>query len=294
MSDIVSVYKDAEAEAQCNAVYEAALSAWPVPYTEVRIPTAFGETHVVVSGADDGPPLILLHGQWSTATMWSRVIPVLARTRRAYAIDQIDDVGKSRPSRCPSGRREYGQWLAQVFDQLKIPQADLVGLSYGGFLGLNFALHAPDRVKSLVLLSPGIPTLGRPTLSWAIHGMPLTIFPVRATAKWLVRGMSVHGYQSGNREMEQIIVSATSVRSRIPFRPAFSEDEFHNLSLPVLLLIGEKEAMYEPHVAVNRARSLIPGIQAELIPGAGHMLTTDQPERVAARIQQFLNRPLAA
>jgi pimeloyl-ACP methyl ester carboxylesterase len=289
MSDALSIYRGAEAEAQCMAVYEAALSTWPVPYTEVRIPTAFGETHVVVSGAEDTPPLILLHGQWATATMWCPLILALAGTRRTYAIDQIDDVGKSRPTRVPSSRAEYAQWLAEVFDQLKIQQADLIGLSYGGFLGLNFALYAPHRVRSLVLLCPGVPTLGRPTLSWAIHGMPLTAFPVRATAKWLIRGMSVRGYQSGNREMEQIIASATSVRSRIPFRPAFSEDEFHNLSLPVLLLIGEREAMYEPRSALNKARSLIPGIQAELIPGAGHMLSTDQPEKVAARIQQFLN-----
>jgi pimeloyl-ACP methyl ester carboxylesterase len=294
MSGIVSVYKNPQAEARCMAVYDAALSAWPVPYTEVRVPTAYGETHVVVSGAEHSPPLILLHGQWSTATMWSPLIPGLAHTRRAYAVDQIDDVGKSRPTRIPSGRPEYAQWLVEVVDQLKIQQADLIGLSYGGFLGLNFALHAPDRVRSLVLLSPGLPSLGRPTPSWAIHGLPMTIFPVRATAKWLVGGMSVRGYQSSNREMEQLIASATSVRSRIPFRPAFTEDELHKLSLPVLLLVGEKEAMYEPRSAVNTARGLIPGIQAEVIPGAGHMLSTDQPEKVAARIQQFLSRPLAA
>jgi pimeloyl-ACP methyl ester carboxylesterase len=289
MSDIAPVYKDAKAEAQCMEVYEAALAQWPVPYTEVRVPTGFGQTHAIVSGPEEGLPLILLHGQWSTATMWSPLIPALCRNRRAYAIDQIDDVGKSRPARIPSSRAEYAQWLGDVLDQLKIQQADIIGLSYGGFLALNFAVSSPNRVRSLVLLCPGLPTLGRPTLSWAIHGIPLTLFPARATAKWLVQGLSASGYQPGNPEMEQLIVSATSIRSRIPFRPAFSEHELQNVSLPVLLLIGDKEAEYEPRSALNRAKDLIPSIDAELISDAGHMLSTDQPERVGARIQRFLN-----
>jgi pimeloyl-ACP methyl ester carboxylesterase len=67
------------------------------------------------------------------------------------------------------------------------------------------------------------------------------------------------------------------------------DDEFGALKSPVLLLIGEAETMYDPRSAAERARKLIPHIQAEIIPNAGHMLTTDQPELVVNRIHWFLH-----
>ncbi len=58
--------------------------------------------------------------------------------------------------------------------------------------------------------------------------------------------------------------------------------------MPVLLLLGEKEVLYDARSAVNRARQLIPHIQAEIIPNAGHMLNTDQPKMVNEKILNFI------
>jgi pimeloyl-ACP methyl ester carboxylesterase len=288
MADSALIYRNAEEKARCIGIYEAALSQWPTSYSEVDLPTTFGLTHAIATGRPDAPPLILLHGQWATATMWSPLIAALSRHHRAIAVDQIDDVGKSEPTRIPSSRPHYAQWLEEVLNQLHVDSAHMVGLSYGGFLALNLALSAPTRVKKLVLLCPGIPSLGPPTASWAVHGIPVTIFPTRATAKWLVQGLSAGGFQPDNREMEQLMAGALAVRSRVPFRPAFAENELRKLASPVLLLIGEKETMYDPPSAMANAKSLIPQLHTHLIPGAGHMLTTDQPEAVAESIRAFL------
>jgi pimeloyl-ACP methyl ester carboxylesterase len=289
MTDPVSIYTSPEGKAQGMTVYETALAHWPVPYTELELPTRLGSTHVIVSGPKDAPPLILLHGQWATGTMWASVIGELSRDRCACAPDQIDDVGKSIPIRLPTSRSDYAEWLRDVFDKLELQQADIVGLSYSGFLAVNFALHAPERVKRLILLCPGVPSFGPPTLRWAVHGLPITLFPSRLTARWLVQGMSVKGYHAGNLEAEQLMAGARYVRSRVPFRPVFNDDEFGNLKTPVLLLIGEKEAMYDAKSAIDRARQLIPHIEAESVPNAGHMLGTDQPEAVVSRVMQFLH-----
>ena len=79
-----------------------------------------------------------------------------------------------------------------------------------------------------------------------------------------------------------------SLRSRIPFRPVFSEVEFGHLKMPVLLLIGDREALYDANSAVDHARQLIPHIEAAIITSAGHMLTTDQTEEVMRRAMIFL------
>ncbi len=290
MTDRPSIYASPEGQAKCMAVYEAALARWPVSYEERDVPTRFGQTHAIASGPKDGPPLVLLHGQWSSATMWSTVIAELSRDRRAYALDQIDDVGRSVPTRIPASRADYAAWLADVFDRLGLQSADVVGLSYGGFLALNLALSAPDRVKRLGLLCPGVPSLGTPTLRWAVHGLPMTLLPSRSTAKWLVKGLSVRGYRPENLEAELFVTAVQHVRSRIPFRPAFSDAEFSGLRMPVLLVIGDREAMYDARSAANGAQQLIPHVEVEVIPNAGHMLASDQPEVVAGRVTQFLRR----
>ncbi|HEY3374582.1 MAG TPA: alpha/beta fold hydrolase [Candidatus Aquicultor sp.] len=288
MTDILSIYKNSEGKSRCMALYEKALERWPVSYEQLDLPTRFGTTHIIVSGQKNAPPLILLHGQWASAMMWSSAIGELSKSHLVYALDQIDDVGRSNPTHPPNSRSDYAEWLLDLFDQLKIRQADVAGLSYGGFLAVNFALNSPDRVKQLILLCPGVPSFGPPTLKWALHGIPMIYFPSRLTAKWLVRGMTAKGHCSKEPEAERIMAGAMCLRSRIPFRPMFSDDEFANLKMPVLLLVGEGEAMYNAQSAVDRALQLIPHIEAEIIPDAGHMLISDQPEIVINRIAQFL------
>jgi pimeloyl-ACP methyl ester carboxylesterase len=55
-----------------------------------------------------------------------------------------------------------------------------------------------------------------------------------------------------------------------------------------LLLIGQQEALYDPVAAVKRAQQLIPDVQTELIPHAGHDLPIGKPETVNQRILAFL------
>jgi pimeloyl-ACP methyl ester carboxylesterase len=124
--------------------------------------------------------------------------------------------------------------------------------------------------------------------------MPLILFPSHITGKWLIRGLSIHGYQPHELEAEQLIVSAMSLRSRIPFRPSIGDDELRNLRMPTLLLIGEREILYDARSAVERARQLIPGIETAIIANAGHMLTTDQPKEVFRHVLRFLQQPLGA
>jgi pimeloyl-ACP methyl ester carboxylesterase len=290
MTTEISIYKNSEGKASCLALYNAALAGWPVPYEQLDVPTRFGSTHIIVCGPDQAPPLVLLHGNWATATMWSSIIAELSQNFRTYAIDQIDDVGKSNPTCIPSSRFEYAEWLLNVCDRLALQRADFIGLSYGGFLATNFALRIPDRVKRLILLCPGIPNFGPPTSRYAIHGMPLILFPSQWTGRWLIQGLCVKGYHSNDLEANQLIASAMGLRSRIPFRPVFGDDEFKNLDLPVLLLIGDKEVMYDARSAINRARLLIPNLEAVIIPKAGHMITTDQPKEVMKHIMMFLRK----
>lgn len=286
-----SPYSTPVGEERSMAAYDNVLKRWPVPYESLNLTTRFGLTHLIACGPKNGAPVLLLHGQEASATMWFYNIRALSQSYRVYAVDTPGDIGKSRLTQWLTCREDYAAWLLDVLEQLHLPLVDLIGFSYGGFLALNFAIACPEKVRRLVLLAPGIPNFGSPTLQWAYFGMPMLVFPSRFTVRRFIAGASVKGYSAQDPVQEQMRVSVPRLRKRFFLRPAFQDEEISGVKPPCLLLLGDREILYDPAKAVQRACQLIPGLQAALIPQAGHLLNSDQPEMVNKRILRFLNEP---
>ena len=284
-----SLFRSVEGESRTVAAYDSVLARWPLPYEERDVSTRFGPTHVLISGSPGAKPLVLLHGQDSSATSWIYNVADLGRSFCLHAVDTIGDLGKSRPTRLPNNREDYACWLLDVLDQLEISAADLVGLSYGGFLAVNFAIAYPERVGHVVLLAPGIPNFGPPTLKWASFGMPMMSMPSRRTIRRFIRGASTAGYASGDPVHEQMIIGMTNMTKVSFMRPVFEKQELGNMHVPALLLIGDHEIMYAPKKAAERAAGLIPRLHVQIIGNAGHMLNYDQPGVVDKLISDFLS-----
>ncbi len=293
MSEQIFLFKTTEGEVKSIAAYETALAHWPVPYDELDVPTRFGATHLIVSGPVEAKPIILLHGQNSCAISWIYNIVDLSRDFRVYAVDTIGDMGKSKPILLPSSREDYAEWLLEVFDQLKLEKADLVGISYGGFLAINFTLASPERVNRIVLLAPGIPNFGSPTMQWANYGMPMMLLPSRFTVSRFINGVSTKGYSTEDPVHEQMIIAMMNMRKVSFMRPVFTNEELKRTPVPTMLLIGDHEKMYEPRKALDCATRLIPNLKTDLIPNASHILNSDQPEQIHSRILNFLISDLA-
>jgi pimeloyl-ACP methyl ester carboxylesterase len=282
----ISAFKNSESESSYRAAYEAILARWPVPYERLELATRSGITHIISSGPPDATPLILLPGNFDCSLSWFHSVAALSSAHRVYALDTIGDIGMSKACRLPVRREDYAHWLAEVFEGLRIRTADLMGISYGGFLAVNFALQFRERTKRLVLLNPGLP-LSPFTGQWMIHGMPMIVHPSHATARWFIRGASTS--KRWGDLLELFVTGIASLRSTQVMRPIIQKDEWRQLCMPMLLLIGDHEIMYEPGRAIRRARQLIPHIQAEFVTDAGHFQLVDQAEQVNQRTLKFLD-----
>jgi pimeloyl-ACP methyl ester carboxylesterase len=280
-----SVFKNSQNETAYKAAYEAILARWPVPFERLALATQSGITHIIASGPSEAPPLVLLPGNFDCSLSWFHNVAALSRAHRVYALDTIGDLGMSEASQLPVRREDYANWLAEVFDGLRIRAADLMGISYGGFLAVNFALEFPERAERLVLLCPGLP-LAPFTSQWMVRGMPMIVHPSNATARWFIRGASTS--QGPDDLLELFVTGIMSLRSTKVMRPSIQKDEWRQLRMPVLLLVGDHEIMYAAGRAIGMARQLIPHIQAELVARAGHFLLADQAEQVNQRVVQFL------
>jgi pimeloyl-ACP methyl ester carboxylesterase len=285
-----ALFKSPEGEATYHAAYDKVLALWDVPYECLRVATQFGTTHVIASGPTAAPPLVLLHGIAISSTMWYPNIADLSRDFRTFAVDVMGDAGKSVPSHRPKNRAEHAQWLVDVFNELHIEQADVAGLSYGGFLTLNFALQAPDRVKRIVLLAPAGCFVRFRLAFWLRMASGMFLSP-RAAFKSMIPWISARRDAAESLVFEQMLVNWLFGRAQWGVWPrVFTDKELRSVSVPTLLLIGDREVIYDPRVAIGRATRLIPRIEVAIIPNASHFLTFDQSESVDARVLDFLKQ----
>jgi pimeloyl-ACP methyl ester carboxylesterase len=69
----------------------------------------------------------------------------------------------------------------------------------------------------------------------------------------------------------------------------FADGELRAMHVPTLLLIGDREVIYDPALALARARRLIPDFEGDLVPRSSHDMCFRQHRLVDRRVLDFLN-----
>jgi len=288
-------FKTPAGQVAYRAAYDAAMKLWPVPYEEANISTPFGMTHVVACGPRDAPPLVLLHGYWATLTMWKPNVADFSRGYRVYAVDIMGQPGKSIPDQPIRNAADYVAWLTSTLNGLHLDRVSLVGMSYGGWLALTYAVAAPERVEKLVLLSPAASIL--PIVrQFSIRGMLMLLLPTRFTVNSFMRWLGIKDNpggsetrRAGDNIVDLIYLGLKHFRMPQEVMPTvFSDGDLRSLNVPTLLLIGAREVIYDPATALARAHRLIPNFQGDLLPSSSHDMCFSQQQLVDAHILDFL------
>ncbi|MET8622774.1 alpha/beta fold hydrolase [Kitasatospora sp. NPDC004669] len=277
------------ARAKFLEAYDRAMELWPSPRRELDVETSYGTVHVHHYGPSEGEPVVLLHGHAGHPSNWYPQIAALGEHHPVYAIDTLDDPGRSVQRAVAAGPEGNAAWLGEVLAGLGLERVHLIGVSYGGWLALNQAIHAPDRLASVAPLDPGgiekVPARFYFSMVAGLFGMlaPRSLRPA-------VGRLLANPALSAPREM--IAPLMLGMRSYKPSgRPAarpFTDEELGSIRLPVLVLVGKRSALLRPRRVVERAAGLIPGVRAEIVERAGHGLNLEQPELVNERLLSFI------
>jgi pimeloyl-ACP methyl ester carboxylesterase len=300
LKNLPSPFKSAKGAAEYGAAYDALMRLWPVSYQPLDISSRFGSTHLVVSGPENAPPVVLLHGYFATLAMWAANVPALSQDYRVYAVDVMGQPSRSIPDQPIRSRADFVEWLTTILDALGIERAYLVGMSYGGWLTLNYAISAPERVERIALLSPAGSFLPN-VRSFTLRTLPIMLFRrrfwVERFMRWLTYAENLQDpdvRRFTDYEVDQLYMGSkhfgmSPETLRILPSP-FSDAELSAMRVPTLLLIGQQEVLYDPAAALSRARKFIPHLDGVLIPRASHDMSYSQHDVVDARILEFLSR----
>ncbi|MEG7336328.1 alpha/beta fold hydrolase [Bacillus sp. 0102A] len=282
----------AESSLSFYQAYDQSLSLWPIESEAFYVSTRFGKTHIIASGPKDAPSLVLLHRGLFSSLMWYPNIAAWSSQYRTYAVDIIGDKNKSIPSAALDTRADCAEWLKDVLDSLELETAHLAGLSLGGSHIVNFLLQAPERVERAVVMSPAEAFI---SFHPDVYKFAAGLTGARG-AEAYIEWITASRYDLHPALQRQIVAGVEWQGEQRSLKPTengfpyvFTDRELRSIAVPMLLMFGEHEVMYHQQMALERASILVPGIQAEIVKNAGHLLPLEQPEYVNQRVLSFFS-----
>src|ERR1700760_45249 len=108
---------------------------------------------LMAESAGRGDPLVLLHGFGDARHSWEPLVAALSPEREVIRYDLRGFGQSSISARLPY---RHAADLTALIDTLHLDCCDLLGISLGGSIALNFALDHPQRVRRLILINPAL------------------------------------------------------------------------------------------------------------------------------------------
>ena len=266
---MTDIYKSEAGRHAVERQYRRVLERWPVAWEQHIVSTRQGDTFVIACGDPLAPPLVLFHGSGTNSASWMRDVATWVQHHRVYAIDMIGEPGLSAPSRPPLTSSAYAEWLDDVWAGLGLEKASVVGISLGGWLGLDFAIRRPNRVRSLSLISPS--GIGRQN-----YMLLLKVGVLRLFGTWgLVKSLElVSGRTAALPKpiVDALLMVFRHFRPRMGRIPRLTDTDLAGLSMPVQVVVGSDDALLNSPETRERVERFVRNARVTYIENAGHIL----------------------
>jgi 3-oxoadipate enol-lactonase len=259
----------------------------------MQVASGTTSTGLYYEASGTGDPVVLIHAFSVDRRMWA---PQVAALERRFRVIRYDLRGHGN-SAAPSEPYAPHEDLKSVLDAVGAGRATLIGLSAGSTLAIDFAIAYPDRVRRLVLASPGLNGhVPSPPLTWT-----QSVFQAAsrgdtedAAKLWAATPiMAVHGSAAAADTVRSLVMSnrrlwtfrTNPARPLAP--PAISR--LAEIRSPTLVVLGDRDLPHIKEVAGLLAKG-IEGARLVTIPAAGHIVNLDAPQAFTSALDAFLTR----
>ncbi len=248
-----AVYKNEKAGRMIQESYDALLKLWGADIKELDISGRYGTTHVIETGNQNMPPLVLFHGVGDDAAlMWIYNAKELSQHFHVFAIDTIGGPGKSVPGDGYDKSFDDEIWISELLDKLGLEKVFLAGVSNGAYLTQMYTIKNPERVIKAVSMA-GVPvkTTGNSKMA-AMKAMmkvflPEALFPSDKNVMKLIRKMTGSNYSAFTnneivfRHFKQLMTGFKRSAMLNHKVIGFSEEEIFSLKDKLLCIVGKKD-----------------------------------------------------
>lgn len=277
---IVSVCSQTNAQSVDNEMLTTFKSSGYAPVNGLKI---YYEIH------GDGDPVVMLHGAYMTVNGWGELLPKLAENRKVIALE-LQGHGRTADSDRPYSYSALASDVAGVLEYLEVDNADILGYSFGGTVGIQFAINYPQLVRKSVIISTVYKYDGwLPKVREALASFQPDFFdntPMKTEYESLAPDPS-HWYAFVDKFMKFDTECFD-----------LGEENIRSIQSPALLIMGDNDGVDITHKTefykllggdVFGDMESLPKSQLAIFPGTTHVGIISQTEKMAATINSFLN-----
>lgn len=247
----------------------------------------------------EGPPLLFLPGLGGDHRAFAGIQKVVSSGRKTYAIDPRD-VGLSDRATGEYNLDDMAADIVAFMDEKGIDQADIVAHSMGGMITQHLALLAPNRIRSMVLMSchaRNYPWKVALVESWIL--LKTQVSPVdftRHTLPWLL-GPKTFENQAHIAGMLRHVERNPSHQEPEAFarqgRAVLVHDvvsDLHTVEIPTVVVSGELDCV-TPWPTSKELADHLPNACFELFENIGHLPHIEAATRLTTLMNRFLPDP---
>lgn len=260
--------------------------------------TRLGRLAVHMAG-DSGPVLLFWPAVFSDSSIYRAQVEALRGRCRLILIDGPGFGRSDAPTR-PFTMESCSDAAAEVLRQLEVPHVVWVGTSWGGIVGVHFAVRHPQLVRGLALMNTpfDVPADG-PRFSdrMVVWGARL-IGNSSVYATGVARSFLPAPWRNTHSDAFVAFVAALRTSDRagmaVTARSVLLERAsvlplLPRIDVPTVVVAGEDDQLY-PAPTLKAAADRVPGARFVMIPSSGHISAMDQPEQVGAVLMELVDQ----
>ncbi len=268
------------------------------------------QLYTLIEGS--GPPVLFVHGGplLDHGYLAAALRPLATGHQLVYYDQRLSGRSEGEVDSASVTLAAFVADMEGIREALGLERMHVVGHSWGGLLAMKYALAHPERLRSLVLVSPMAPSAELWQAEQAALGSALEpadtvgLGDLRASPAVAAREPAAieRLLQLSFRSQLHDPALAERLRFQIPddygarsrqfgrLMPELSSydltEELASLRVPTLLVYGASEA--GAHIGAEALRAAIPDLRVEVIEQAGHFAFLEQPERFRRVLEGFL------
>ena len=162
VSKIESMYTSEKGRKEILSLYDQKLEELNINYKYKLIDTSFGVTNLIITGNTSKPPIILVHGSNGCAPIALETYKGLENDFQIFAVDVLAQPNKSADTRLSMKNDDYGKWMHEIIDALKLKNVTLAGFSFGGLIILKTLEYSEKNITEVFLTAPAYIVNGNP------------------------------------------------------------------------------------------------------------------------------------
>lgn len=222
-----------------------------------------------------GDPVLLIHGGLGHADIWASQVATLSKTHKVIVADSRGH-GRSTRTEEPFGYDLMASDYLALLDHLKIAKTALVGWSDGGIIGIDIALHHPERLTKVFAQAANVTT----------DGVDPGVLTNKTFAAYIDR--SGRDYKKLSKTPDQYDAFVAQISKMWETQPNWSKEDLAKITTPIAVVAGDHdEAILRKHT--DYMASVIPGAKEIILPNASHFAMLQAPDEYSQAVLDFID-----